>query len=152
MKKLSWAFSSCALLNILFSIHVLALPDSGTSDPSGKCPNLLKPAAVSKTLPPSGLYGEITGPVVIIGFGSIGKGVLPLLERHFKYDKSRLVVIDPSGENRSILDAHGIKYITTGLTKDNYKQVLIPLLKNGGGQGFCVNLSVDVGSVDVMRA
>ena len=28
-------------------------------------------------------YGEITGSVVMIGFGSIGRGCLPLLERHF---------------------------------------------------------------------
>ena len=41
------------------------------------------------------IYGEITGAVVMIGFGSIGKGALPLLERHFKYDKSKMVVIDP---------------------------------------------------------
>ncbi len=34
------------------------------------------------------VYGEITGPVVMIGFGSIGRGTLPLIERHFKFDKS----------------------------------------------------------------
>ena len=27
------------------------------------------------------VYGEITGPVVMIGFGSIGRGTLPLIER-----------------------------------------------------------------------
>ena len=41
------------------------------------------------------VYGEITGPVVMIGFGSIGRGTLPLIERHFKFDKSRMTVIDP---------------------------------------------------------
>ena len=29
------------------------------------------------------------------GFGSIGKGTLPLIERHLDYDKSRITVIDP---------------------------------------------------------
>jgi ornithine decarboxylase len=33
--------------------------------------------------------------IVMIGFGSIGRGTLPLIERHFKFDKSRMVVIDP---------------------------------------------------------
>ena len=47
------------------------------------------------------VYGEITGPIVMIGFGSIGRGTLPLIERHFKFDKSRLVVIDPSDEYKS---------------------------------------------------
>ena len=32
---------------------------------------------------------EIDGPIVMIGFGSIGKGTLPLIERHFNFDKSR---------------------------------------------------------------
>ena len=32
-------------------------------------------------------YGRIEGAIVMIGFGSIGKGTLPLIERHFDYDK-----------------------------------------------------------------
>ena len=44
-------------------------------------------------------YGRIDGPIVMIGFGSIGRGTLPLIERHFDFDRSRFVVIgpDPSG-------------------------------------------------------
>jgi homospermidine synthase len=33
------------------------------------------------------VYGRISGPIVMVGFGSIGKGTLPLLERHLEYDK-----------------------------------------------------------------
>ena len=40
-------------------------------------------------------HGRITGPIVMIGFGSIGKGTLPLIERHFEFDPDRFVVIDP---------------------------------------------------------
>ncbi|MBC7371620.1 MAG: homospermidine synthase [Bdellovibrionaceae bacterium] len=96
-------------------------------------------------------YGEITGPIVIIGFGSIGKGILPLIENHFKFDKQRLVVIDPIDRDRKILDERGIKYVKTAITAQNYEEVLRPLLKNGSGTGFCVNLSVDVSSLDVMK-
>ena len=98
------------------------------------------------------VYGEITGPVVMIGFGSIGRGTLPLLERHFKFDKSRMVVIDPSpeGENTEILKKHGVTFVRAAVTKDNYKSLLKPYLTNGGGQGFCVNLSVDTSSVELM--
>lgn len=106
--------------------------------------------AAKKFSPPQGIYGEITGPIVMIGFGSIGKGTLPLLERHFKYDKSRMVVIDPDAKNKYLCDERGIKFIQKAVTKENYKELLKPLLKNGGGTGFCVNLSVDVSSVDVM--
>ena len=36
------------------------------------------------------------------------------------------------------------------VTRDNYRELLVPLLTEGGGQGFCVNLSVDTSSVDIM--
>jgi homospermidine synthase len=89
----------------------------------------------------------------MIGFGSIGRGTLPLIERHFKFDKSRMVVIDPREDagDMEILAKHGVRHIKEYVTKDNYKDLLTPLLTEGGGQGFCVNLSVDTGSVDLMK-
>jgi homospermidine synthase len=96
-------------------------------------------------------YGEITGPIVMIGFGSIGRGTLPLLERHFAFDKSRMIVIDPSDADRKLLDERGIAFRQISITRENYKQVLKPLLTKGRGQGFCVNLSVDTGSLDIMK-
>ncbi len=99
------------------------------------------------------VYAEITGPIVMIGFGSIGRGTLPLIERHFKFDKSRMVVIDPRDEpaDMEILKKYGVLHIKEYVTKDNYKDLLKPLLTKGGGQGFCVNLSVDTGSLDIMK-
>ena len=98
------------------------------------------------------VHGRISGPIVMIGFGSIGKGMVPMLERHLNYDKSRITVLDPKNEGRKALcEKHGLRFIQQGLTKDNYREVLTPLLTQGGGQGFCVNLSVDTGSVDIME-
>ncbi|HHZ10908.1 MAG TPA: homospermidine synthase [Rhizobiales bacterium] len=97
------------------------------------------------------VYGEITGPIVMIGFGSIGRGTLPLIERHFTFDKSRMVVIDPQDRDRKLLDDRGIRFVQQAVTKDNYKELLKPLLTNGDGQGFCVNLSVDTSSLDLMK-
>ena len=97
------------------------------------------------------VHGRITGPIVMIGFGSIGKGTLPLIERHFEYDKSRFVVIDPEDKDRKLLDERGIRFIHQAVTRDNYRKLLGPLLTEGGGQGFCVNLSVDTSSVDIME-
>ena len=97
------------------------------------------------------VYGEITGPIVMIGFGSIGRGTLPLLERHLKFDKSRFVVIAPDDSNRHLLDERGIRFIHEAVTIDNYRDMLKPLLTAGGGQGFCINLSCDTGSRDIME-
>ena len=97
------------------------------------------------------VHGTIDGPIVMIGFGSIGRGTLPLIERHFKFDRSRFVVIDPDDSDRAILDRHGIRFIHQAVTKDRYRHLLEPLLTAGGGRGFCVNLSVDTSSLDLMR-
>ena len=60
--------------------------------------------------PSSPIHAKISGPIVMIGFGSIGKGTLPLIERHFDYDKSRLVIIDPH-EDGEIAKQHGVRFI-----------------------------------------
>lgn len=95
------------------------------------------------------IHGEITGPIVMIGYGSIGKGVLPLIKRHIRHDPSRVVVIDPI-DHSADLAAQGVAFMQVALTADNYIDVLKPLLSSGDGQGFCINLSVDVSSLDVM--
>ena len=97
------------------------------------------------------VHGRIDGPIVMIGLGSIGRGTLPLIERHFKFDRSRFVVIDPDDGDRALLDERGIEFIHTGVTRRNYRDLLTPLLTRGGGQGFCVNLSVDTSSLAIME-
>ena len=97
------------------------------------------------------VHGTITGPIVMIGFGSIGKGTLPLIERHFNFDRSRVVVVDPDDRDRALLDERGVRYVQAAVTKENYRELLTPLLTQGEGQGFCVNLSVDTSSVALME-
>ncbi len=96
-------------------------------------------------------HGRIAGPIVMIGFGSIGKGTLPLIERHFEFDQERFVVIDPNDADRKLLDERGVRFVHLGLTRENYRDALKKYLTAGEGQGFCVNLSVDTSSLDIMR-
>ena len=97
------------------------------------------------------VYAKIDGPIVLVGFGSIGKGVLPLIERHFTFDKSKFVVIDPSDKDRRLLDQRGIRFVQKALVRDNYREIMEPLLKAGPDRGFCVNVSVDVDSIAMMQ-
>ena len=87
----------------------------------------------------------------MIGFGSIGRGTLPLIERHIAFDRSKFVVIDPVDTDRELLDERKLKFIKSALTKENYREVLTPLLTGGPGRGMIVNLSVDTSSVDLME-
>ena len=94
-------------------------------------------------------YGQIEGAIVMVGFGSIGRGTLPLIERHFDYDADKLTVIEPDVSNHDYLTSRGINVVDTALTPDNYREVLGNLFPEG--KGFCVNLSVDTGSLDIMK-
>ncbi len=97
---------------------------------------------------------RISGPVVIIGLGSIGRGTLPLVDRHIEFDRSRCTVIDPNPLDeraRRIIDTYGVSYVQEAITESNYRSVLTGLLTEGEGQGFCINLSVDTSSLEIMR-
>ncbi|MBB5223955.1 homospermidine synthase [Amaricoccus macauensis] len=94
-------------------------------------------------------YGRIDGPVVLIGFGSIGQGTLPLIERHFTYDPHDVHVIEPSDTHRTFLEQRGVHFIHHAVTRENYRALLGQLFKDG--KGFCVNLSVDTSSIEIMQ-
>ena len=94
-------------------------------------------------------HGRIDGPIVIIGFGSIGQGTLPLIERHFTYDPHRVHVIEPSDEHRTFLEQRGVHFVHHPVTRENYRALLPQLFPEG--RGFCVNLSVDTSSLEIMR-
>jgi homospermidine synthase len=94
-------------------------------------------------------YGRLAGPVVIIGFGSVGRGVLALILRHFDVASDDIVVVAPNDDGDTILKHHGIRRIDCALTRHNYAQLLATLL--AGPAPFIVNVSVDTSSVDLIR-
>jgi homospermidine synthase len=96
------------------------------------------------------LLAHFDGPIVMVGFGSIGKGTLPLIERHLAFDREKFIVIAPDDADRSLLDQRQIRFMHLALTPENYRDVLTPLLTGGPGRGMMVNLSVDTSSVDLM--
>lgn len=97
------------------------------------------------------VHATFNGPIVMIGFGSIGRGTLPLMLRHLKFDRKKFWVIDPDHSNRAIVDKEGLHFVHQAVTKENYAKLLKPLLTQGPGQGLIVNLSVDVSSLDIMK-
>jgi homospermidine synthase len=92
-------------------------------------------------------HARFDGSIVMIGFGSIGRGALPLILRHIACDPARLVVIAPDDGDRQLVEQAGGRFLKQALTEDNYRDVLLPLLTADDDQSFMVNLSVDVSSV-----
>ena len=85
-----------------------------------------------------------TGRMVIVGFGSIGQGVLPLIFRHIGIAKEQITIVTAEERGHEEADEFGVKFINLPLTKENYVQVLEPMIGKGD---FLVNLSVDVSSI-----
>lgn len=88
------------------------------------------------------------GRLVMLGFGSIGQGVLPLLLRHIEMRPEQILIVKPSAKELESADALGVPHLLVEMNKDNYRQVLVPRLDRGD---FLLNLSVDVSSTDLMR-
>ncbi len=91
---------------------------------------------------------DYPGRVVIVGFGSIGQGVLPLILRHIGVSPAQITIV--TAEERGIEEAKalGIRFILEPLTRDNYVQVLEPMLGRGD---FLLNVSVEVSSVALIE-
>lgn len=92
----------------------------------------------------SNIHARIDGPLVMVGFGSIGRGSLPLILRHIDVARDRIVIIDPDDSGRGIADFAGVRFEKVALQPDTLRRILSPLLGPGG---FLVNLSVGVSSV-----
>lgn len=88
------------------------------------------------------------GSIVILGFGSIGQAMLPLLFRHIDIVAERVTIVSRSEDRSGIAKKFGVKFVAQALTEGNYETVLGPLLKEGD---FLLNLSVDVASLALIR-
>lgn len=88
------------------------------------------------------------GRIVMLGFGSIGQAVLPLLLRHLEIDPSQLLIAKPSDTATQGARAKGVGYRSVRLTGENYEQLLGELLSPGD---FLLNLSVDVSSAAALK-
>jgi len=110
---------------------------------------------VDAPTPPTGgpVYARFEGPIVMVGFGSIGKGTLPLIERHIAFDRSKLVVIAPDDRDRSLLDERQIRFIHRAVTKENFRDTAINRLFSDHPINLCklpvaVAASIDLVSLD----
>ncbi len=93
-------------------------------------------------------HAAFSGRLVIVGFGSIGQGVLPLLLRHLEIDPDQIAILTAEPRGHDVAAEYGIRFIQTALTLGNYRIVLEPQLGSGD---FLLNVSVDVSSVALIE-
>ena len=84
----------------------------------------------------SNVLATVTGPVVMIGFGSIGRGVLPAASTATSSSTTAgAVVIEPDDRERSIVDGYGLTLRAGLITVDNYRDLLTAAAHRGRRAG-----------------
>src|SRR5487761_1571458 len=94
------------------------------------------------------IHVEFPGRILIVGFGSIGQGVLPLILRHIGIPPERITIVTAEDRGNAEAASYGIRFVKERLTRENYRRVLNPLLGRGD---FLLNVSVEVSSVALIK-
>jgi len=93
-------------------------------------------------------YVSFGGRLVMLGCGSIGQGVLPLILRHIDLPRQNIHIVTADSRGSDVAAEYGVAFTVAQLTRDNYRDLLLPLLGPGD---FLLNLSVDVSSVALIE-
>lgn len=94
-----------------------------------------------------GILAEFGSRLVIFGSGCIGRGMLPLLLRHIAIRPEQIRIVSDDDRNRDVAAEYGVDLRVQALTRENYRDILAEELGPGD---FLLNLSINVGSVDLI--
>ena len=93
-------------------------------------------------------YASFSGHLVMLGFGSIGQALLPLLFRHLDIRAEQIKIISADQQGEAIARQFSVNFQQQTLTQNNFQSALAPLL---GKDVFLLNLSVDVSSLALLE-
>jgi homospermidine synthase len=94
------------------------------------------------------VYIDFPGRLVIVGFGSIGQGVLPLILRHIGIRPDRICIVTADDAGKDEATALGVRIVKEPLVRENFRRVLDTVMGRGD---FLLNLSVDVSSIALIK-
>ncbi|PUA28797.1 MAG: homospermidine synthase [Cellvibrio sp. 79] len=92
-------------------------------------------------------YIEFHGTLLILGLGSIGRAVIPLLLRHIEISPQQIKIVAPQQDKEDICSRYAVQFIEKELTQDNSQNFLDQHLKK---DDFLLNLSIDISSLTLV--
>ena len=93
-------------------------------------------------------HASFSGKMLMIGFGAVGQGSLPLILRHIDMRPEQIAIVTANEFGKDIAAAYGVRFRVEPLTRDNYAGILARELGSGD---FLVNASFDVSSVELIE-
>jgi len=91
---------------------------------------------------------RFAGRMLLLGFGSIGKTLLPLVLRHVQVPRERIAVLAADNVNRGLAVSAGVRFEQLRLTPANHRSELVRRLAAGD---VLVNVSVNVSSLELVQ-
>jgi homospermidine synthase len=91
---------------------------------------------------------EYKNKILILGFGSIGQAILPLLFQYFKLDPTQIHILSKHNIGEDAAINYGIPFKKIAVTENNYLELLSSILEPGD---FLLNLSVGISSIDLIK-
>lgn len=89
--------------------------------------------------------------ILIIGYGSLGQAILPLILRHFDTDPKNITVLEKDNHRELFMSRNrgtGVHYVKKEITKDNLVDTLDEYLEKGG---FLVDVSCNIGCHELLE-
>lgn len=86
--------------------------------------------------------------IILLGFGSISKALLPILLDRFTLKKNQITIISADNSGASIAKEHGIEFQHHVITPKNYLDILGKQIHAGD---FLVNLSCNISSIPLIE-
>lgn len=86
--------------------------------------------------------------IVLIGCGSIGQGLLPVLFSAFSIEPAQLTIVTADERGRDVAEHFGVRFLVAPLSPENYRSVLDLHLRSGD---LLLNLSVNVASLALIE-
>ncbi|MFA6519546.1 MAG: saccharopine dehydrogenase C-terminal domain-containing protein [Candidatus Paceibacterota bacterium] len=91
---------------------------------------------------------EFKNKILIVGFGSIGQAVLPLILRHFTITPDRITIVTADKRGEDVAKEYGVRFLIDPLLPHNHQNII----KQHIGPGdFLVNVSVDVSTMALIE-
>lgn len=86
--------------------------------------------------------------ILLLGYGSIGQALTPLLFAHFGVEAAQMSVMTADDAGMVVAHRYGVSYTNLTITEDNYSEILGAELAKGD---WLINVSVEVSTVDLIE-
>ncbi|MBX3695187.1 MAG: saccharopine dehydrogenase NADP-binding domain-containing protein [Steroidobacteraceae bacterium] len=91
---------------------------------------------------------EFAGRIVMVGCGSVGQTILPLLRRHVALGPDSIIVLAADEVGRGVAYENAVPFFYGHLKPRSFRRLLTRYVRAGD---LLLNLSVDVSSLDLVR-